>query len=192
MRSNTGGVARSALLIGLLAVGLAGCGGDDTTSTVLPVSRLPDPCRLLSVTQLRQDLDVDFEMRAVSGDRPDRETTELGCSWIRTDAEGELNEDYLDDGATGFIDVVVRRSDDDTGFDAAEFYEEVAGDEQATERPELVGTDEATQSLADAAVSVGATLFVLKDDVVLTVSTDRAETLEELIPDIVERVIRRI
>ncbi len=180
------------LAAGLLMGSLSGCGGDDGSSEAdTVVRRLPDPCRLLSVSQLRRDLDQEFLLRPPAPDASEPSAYELACSWISVDEDTEQDEDFLEEPVNGFIDIVVRRSDPDTGFDAAEFFDEMTIGPDAQERSELLATEE-KPTLGDAAVSVGPALYVRKGDVVLTVLTADVAALDDLIPEAVERVIRRL
>lgn len=180
------------LLAGVGAGTLAACGDDDSSDAVPPPTRLTDPCRLISATQLRQELGVEFSERS-AGDPPpvEGEVTELSCSWISLDPEAEPSEDYLDEEVPRFIDVVVRKSDPDDGFDVAALMDEIAADAGATEVPELLATEE-DATLADAAVAVGGSLFVVKGDVLMTISTDSAASLDQLMPEVVPRTLRRL
>lgn len=193
-RQTDGGPGRMVLFVAvilLVATGLAGCGGDDDDAvpSALP-SRLPDPCRLISTAQLRQELGVEFSTRPAGDDPPaEEEITEVSCSWVSLDPEREPSGDYLDEDVPAFIDVVVRR--DGGSFDATEMMEEAAADPDAVKVRELVAT-EADPTLADAATAVGSTLFVLKGDVMLTVSTESPDSLNGLIAGIIERIVRRI
>ena len=66
------------------------CGDDDSTDAVPLPSRLTDPCRLISATQLRQELGVEFSERSAEDPPPvEGEVTELSCSWISLDPEAE-------------------------------------------------------------------------------------------------------
>lgn len=180
------------LLVGVGAGGLVACGDDDSSDAVPLPTRLTDPCRLVTVTQLRQELGVEFSKQAAADPPPEGdEVVELSCSWISLDPEAELSEDYLDEEAPRFIDIVVRKTDPNGGFDAAALMDEMANDAEAVEVPELLATED-DPTLADEAVAVGGSLFVMTGDVMLTISTESAASLSELIPEVVPRALRRL
>lgn len=179
------------LLFAVATGGLAACGDDDDDAAVVPTpSRLPDPCRLISATQLRLEFGVDFSVQSADETPPsEEEVTELSCSWRILDPEVESSFEYLEEDVPTFIDVVIRRSGPDGSVDAV--MDEVSNDPGAVELPELVATGE-NITLADTAVAIGGTVFVMKGDVLLTVSTDSADTLDQLTGEVLERVIARI
>jgi len=188
------GVRRLMVLIlfaGLAVGGLAGCGDDDSADTPRPPTRLADPCRLVSATQLRRDLGVEFVQRPAGTEPTEAEVEQMACSWVSIDPEADDSADYLDREVPRFIDVVVRRSETGGEFDGAVFVEELSTDPNAAELPELLATEE-DATLADAAVSVGSSVFVLKGDVLMTISTDSDAALDELIPEVVQRILRRL
>ena len=181
----------SVLVAGLAVVGLAGCGDDDTADTPPPPTRLADPCRLVSATQLRRDLGVEFALRPAGDEVAEAEVEQMACSWVSVDPDAEDSADYLDRAVPRFIDVVVRRSEAGGEFDGAAFIDELSTDPDASEVPELLATEGDT-TLADGAVVVGSSLFVLKDTVFMTISTDSEASLDELIPEVVQRILRRL
>jgi hypothetical protein len=180
------------LVAGLGVGGLAGCGGDDDSADQPPPpTRLADPCRLVSATQLRRDLGVEFALRPAGTEPTEAAVEQMSCSWVSVDPEADDSADYLDREVPRFIDVVVRRSETGGEFDGAVFIDELSTDPNAAELPELLAS-EADATLADAAVSVGSSVFVLKGDVLMTISTDSAASLDELIPEVVQRILRRL
>lgn len=189
------GVRRLMVLVlfaGLAVGGLAGCGDDDDSAdTPPPPTRLADPCRLVSATQLRRDLGVEFALRPAGEEVAEAEVEQMACSWVSIDPDAEDSADYLDRAVPRFIDVVVRRSESGGEFDGAAFIDELSTDPNASEVPELLATEE-DATLADAAIVVGSSLFVLKGTVLMTISTDTDASLDELIPEVAQRILRRL
>lgn len=179
------------LVAGLAVGGLAGCGDDDSADGPAPPTRLADPCRLVSSTQLRRDLGVEFTLRPAGTEPTEAAVEQMSCSWVSIDPEADESADYLDRDVPRFIDVVVRRSETGGEFDGAVFLDELSTDPDAAEVPELLAS-EADATLADEAVTAGSSLFVLKGDVLMTISADSAESLDELIPEVAQRILRRL